>query len=108
MNNPEEEGSDDTNENATKTTTGNNEVIPLLDENGFPLPAEDQGSNQDCTVGGASSSSRRIITPEASAVEDTHRTLRKSSLEVYKNCNGRKSDGSFAIWPSGSSAFDLR
>ena len=59
VNNPEEEGSDDTNENATKATTGNNEVIPLLDENGFPLPAEDQGSNQDRTVGGASSSSRR-------------------------------------------------
>ena len=37
-----------------------------------------------------------IITPEGSAVEDTHKTLRKSSLEVYQKLQRKKrSDGSF-------------
>ena len=63
VNNPDEEDSDDANGNAKNVAAigGNNETIPLLDENGFPLPAEEQGSEQDRGVGGASpsTSSRR-------------------------------------------------
>ena len=60
VNNPDEEDSEDANGNATNASTGasggSNEAIPLLDENGFPLPAEEQGTDQDRAVGGASSS----------------------------------------------------